>query len=85
MVQDPEPIVPIVIITDPEPMDLQQEGLLPVIIHLVEHKEPLYIQTDRGMFISGRSKAATGSKERTDPGRRLTTPDPKFKISMRSK
>jgi hypothetical protein len=82
MVQDPEPTI---IITDPEPTDPQQEGLLPVIIHQVELKEPLYIQTDKGMFISGHSKTATGNRERTDPGRRLITPDLKFKISMHSK
>jgi hypothetical protein len=66
-------------------MERQPEDLRLVIIRLAEHKDPLYTQTGREMFISGRSKAATGSRERTDPGHRSTTQDQKFKILMHSK
>jgi hypothetical protein len=66
-------------------MECPQEDLALVIIHLTVHKGRQFIQTDREMYIRGHSKAATGKKERTGPGHRLITPDPKFRISMLSK
>jgi hypothetical protein len=50
-------------------MDLQQEGLPAGITLRVDRNGLLYIPTVRAMFISVLSKAATGSKDKTEPGR----------------